>query len=342
MALRGHFSFADAGQSGVDNQMNYHRRNVLALFAGAAAAPAVPGIALAVGYPARPVRLMVGFAPGGTPDLIARLVGQWVSERLGQAFVVENHLGAASNLALEDVARAAPDGYTLFEVSLANAINASLYQGVNVQSGIAPIAGIARAPFVFVVNSAAGPQTIPDLIAYAKAHPGKLNVGSAATGTPPYLTASLFKTMAKIDFVQVPFRNSVQAVEELLADRLDVAVSDMSVIDYVKAGKLHALAVTTATREKTIPEVASMAEFLPGYDASSWYGLGTAKATPPEIIDKLAAAVDAALADPDHAAHLAKLGLTVDRLSSRDFGKFVDAETKKWGDVIAASNIKPE
>jgi tripartite-type tricarboxylate transporter receptor subunit TctC len=322
--------------------MTYHRRKVVALLAGTAVGPALPKFALALDYPTRPVRIVVGFAPGGIPDLIARLVGQWVSERLDQPFVVENHLGAASNLALGDVARAAPDGYTLFEVSLANAINASLYQGVNVQSGIAPIAKIARAPFVFVVNPASGAQTVPDLIAAAKGRPGKLNFGCTATGTPPYMTVSLFKSMAKIDFVQVPYRNSVQAVEELLGGRLDIAVSDMSVVDYVKAGKLHALAVTTAIREKTIPDVPSMAEFLPGYDASSWYGLGAAKPTPPDIIGKLSAAVDAVLADPEHAAHFAKLGLTVDRLSPSDFGKFIDAETAKWGDVIAAANIKPE
>jgi tripartite-type tricarboxylate transporter receptor subunit TctC len=321
--------------------MTYHRRKVVALIASTAVAPALPNIAVALDYPARPVRIMVGFAPGGIPDLIARLVGQWVSERLDQAFVVENHLGAASNLALEDVARATPDGYTLLEVSLANAINASLYPGVNVQSGIAPIAGIARAPFVFVVNPASGAQTVPDLIAAAKTRPGKLNFGCTATGTPPYMTVSLFKSMAKIDFVQVPYRNSLQAVEELLGGRLDAAVSDMSVIDYVKAGKLHALAVTTAAREKTIPDVPSMAEFLPGYDASSWYGLGAAKATPPDVINKLSTAVEAVLADPDNAAHLAKLGLTVDRLSPADFGKFVVSETKKWGAVIAAAGIKP-
>jgi tripartite-type tricarboxylate transporter receptor subunit TctC len=322
--------------------MQYHRRKAVALLAGAAVAPALPNLAVALEYPTRPVRIMVGFAPGGIPDLIARLAAQWLSEQLKQPFVVENHLGAASNLALEDVARAAPDGYTLFEVSLANAINASLYQGVNVENGIAPIAGIARAPFIFVVTPTFGAQTVPDLIAYTKAHPGKLNFGSAATGTPPYLTASLFKSMAKVDFVQVPFRNSLQAVEELLAGRLDVAVSDMSVIEYVKAGKLHALAVTTAEREKAIPDTPRMAEFLPGYDASSWYGLGAAKATPPDIIAKLSTAIDAALADPGHAAHLARLGVTVDRLSPPDFGTFVGAETKKWGAVIAAANIKPQ
>jgi len=322
--------------------MNYHRRKVVALLAGVAVAPALSTVSVALDYPTRPVRLVVGFAPGGTPDLVARLVGQWISQRLNQPFVVENRLGAASNLALEDVARAAPDGYTLFEVSLANAINVNLYKGANVQSSIAPIAGIASAPFIIVVNPGSGFQSVSDLIASAKAHPGVLNIGSAATGTPPYLSVSLFKSMAKIDCVQVPFRNSVQAVEELLGGRLDVAISDMSVIEYVKAKKLRALAVTTAARQSTLPDVPSMAEFLPGYDASSWYGLGAAKATPADIIEKLSAAVNDALADPEHAAHLTKLGLTVKRLSPLEFGKFVDAETKKWGGVIAAANIKPQ
>ena len=322
--------------------MNYHRRKVVALLAGVAVAPALSTVSVALDYPTRPVRLVVGFAPGGTPDLVARLVGQWISQRLNQPLVVENRLGAASNLALEDVARAAPDGYTLFEVSLANAINVNLYKGANVQSSIAPIAGIASAPFIIVVNPGSGFQSVSDLIASAKAHPGVLNIGSAATGTPPYLSVSLFKSMAKIDCVQVPFRNSVQAVEELLGGRLDVAISDMSVIEYVKAKKLRALAVTTAARQSTLPDVPSMAEFLPGYDASSWYGLGAAKATPADIIEKLSAAVNDALADPEHAAHLTKLGLTVKRLSPLEFGKFVDAETKKWGGVIAAANIKPQ
>jgi tripartite-type tricarboxylate transporter receptor subunit TctC len=326
----------------LDNGMKCHRRKAMAFLAGAAFAPALSTVARALEYPTRPVRIMVGFAPGGTPDLIARLVGLWISQRLDQPFVVENHLGAASNLALEDVARAPPDGYTLLEVSLANAINANQYEGVSVQTGIAPIAGIASAPFIIVVNPGSGAQTVPGLIAYAKAHPGKLNFGSAATGTPPYLAVSLLKSMAKIDFVQVPYRNSVQAVEELLGGRLDIAISDMSVIEYVKTRKLHALAVTAATRQNTIPDVPSMAEFLPGYNASSWYGLGATKPTPADIIDKLSAAVDAVLADPEHAAHLAKLGLTVNRLSALDFGKFVDAETKKWGEVITAANIKPE
>jgi tripartite-type tricarboxylate transporter receptor subunit TctC len=322
--------------------MTCHRRKVVALVAGAALSPVLPSIALALDYPTRPVRIMVGFAPGGTPDLIARLVGQWISERLGQPFVVENHLGAASNLALEDVARDAPDGYTLLEVSLANAIDASLYPGANVESDIAPIVGIASAPFVFVAKPGTGAQTVPDLIASAKARPGTLNFGSTATGTPPYMTVSLFKEMAKIDFVQVPYRNSVQAVEELLGGRLDTACSDMSAIEYVKAGKLRALAVTTATQQKEIPDVPSMAEFLPGYDARSWYGLGAPKATPSDIIAALNAAVDAVMADPEHAAHFAELGLTVDRLSSRDFGKFIAAETKKWGAVIKTADIKPQ
>ena len=230
-----------------------HRRWILRILAGAASVPILPAIGFALEYPKRPVRIVVGFAPGGVPDLIARLLGQWLSERLGQPFVVENHPGAASNLALEDVAKGRPDGYTLFEVSVANAINESLYQGANVEHDIALIASIASAAFVLVVGPSSSVQKVPALIARAKSDPGKLNFGSSPTGTPPYLAVSLFKKIADVDFVQVPFRNSVQAVEELLGGRLDVAISDMSALGYVKAGKLRALAVTTARRQRPSP-----------------------------------------------------------------------------------------
>src|SRR6185437_7654682 len=232
-----------------------YRRQVLRMLASAVALPILPGMAFGLDYPTRPVRIVVGFAPGGVPDLVGRLIGQWLAEQLGKPFITENHPGAASNLALQDVAKAAADGYTLFEVSVANAINASLYQGANVERDIAPIASIASAAFVIVAAGSSDAQSIPALIGNAKSHPGKLNFGSSPTGTPPFLAVSLFKKMANVDFVQVPFRNSVQAVEELLADRLDVAISDMSAIEYVKAGKLRALAVTTAARQKVIPDV---------------------------------------------------------------------------------------
>jgi tripartite-type tricarboxylate transporter receptor subunit TctC len=289
------------------------------------------------------VRIIVGFAPGGAPDLIARLIGQWLSQRLAQPFVVENHLGAASNLALEDVTRAAPDGYTLVELSVANAINVSLYQdATNIQNDIAPIVCIASAPFVIVVTPSFHAQTISDLVAYAKSQPGQLNIGSPAIGTPPYLAISLFKRMAGIDVVQIPYRNSSAAVEDLLGGRIDVAISDMSVMEYVKSGRLHGVAVTTATRQKAIAGIPSLAEFFPGYEASSWYGLGAAKKTPAEIINVLGAAANAALTNPENIAHLAGLGLTVDLRSPTEFGRFIADQTKKWGMIIRDANIKPQ
>lgn len=238
--------------------------------------------------------------------------------------------------------RVPPDGYTLFEVSVANAINASLYQRANVESDIAPIASIASAAFVIVVAPSFAAQTVPALIAYAKSNPGKLNVGSSPTGTPPYLAVSLFKKMANVDFVQVPFRNSLQAVEELLAGRIDVAISDISAIGYVKSGKLRALGVTTANRQKATPDVPVLAEFLPGYEASTWYGLGARKGTPPEIIKTISTAADDALRDPKHVARLEDLGLTVTERLPAEFGTFIADETKKWSEVIRAANIKPQ
>ena len=319
-----------------------YRRQVLRMLASAVALPILPGMAFGLDYPTRPVRIVVGFAPGGVPDLVGRLIGQWLAEQLGKPFITENHPGAASNLALQDVAKAAADGYTLFEVSVANAINASIYQGANIERDIAPIASIASAAFVIVAAGSSDAQSIPALIGNAKSHPGKLNFGSSPTGTPPFLAVSLFKKMANVDFVQVPFRNSVQAVEELLADRLDVAISDMSAIEYVKAGKLRALAVTTAARQKVIPDVPSLAEFLPGYEATTWYGLGAAPNTPPQIITLLGAAVDKALRDPAHVSHLAALGLTVAVRSPAEFRTFIADEVKKWGEIIKAANIKPQ
>jgi tripartite-type tricarboxylate transporter receptor subunit TctC len=321
--------------------MAAHRRRALRILAGAATLPVVPSYAFGLNYPMRPVRIIVGFAPGGVPDLVARLVGQWLSERLGQPFIIQNYPGAGSNLALEVAANSAPDGYTLFELSLANAINESLYRGADVEREIAPIASIAGAAFVIVVTPSFGEQTIPALIAYAKSHPGALNFGSSPTGTPPYLSVSLFKRLADIDFVQVPFRNSVQAVEELLGGRLDVAISDMSAIEYVKAGKLHALAVTTANRQRALPEVPSLGEFLSGYEATTWYGLGAVRDTPSEIIKVLSTAVDVALRDPRHVTRLSELGLTTTLRSPDEFETFITGEARKWGEVIKAANIRP-
>jgi tripartite-type tricarboxylate transporter receptor subunit TctC len=222
-------------------------------------------------------------------------------------------------------------------------MNVSLYQdAVDIQNDIAPIVCIASAPFVIVVTPTSRAQTIPDLVAYAKSQPGKLNVGSPAIGTPPYLAISLFKTMAGIDAVQIPYRNSTAAIDDLLGGRIDVAISDMSVMEYVKSGKLHGLAVTTATRQKAIAGVPSLAEFLPGYEASSWYGLAAAKKAPAETISVLAAAASAALANPENIAHLAALGLTADLRSPAGFGSFVADQTKKWAGIIKEANIKPQ
>lgn len=301
----------------------------------------MPGIALGLDYPTHPVRLIVGFAPGGAPDLIGRLIGQWLSERLGQAFVVEDRPGAGSNIALADVGRAAPDGYTLFEITIANSTNVSLYPDADIDSRVAPVASIATAAYVLVVNPSFRAKTVPDLIAYAKSQPGKLNLGSSPTGTPPYLAATLFKTMANIDVVQVPYRNSLQTVEELLAGRLDAGIADMSAMEYVKGGKLVALAVTTTARQSVIPDVPAIAEFLPGYETMSWYGLAVTKNTPPEIVKILNAATNAVLSDPAHISRLAELSLTVIKGSPEEFGRFIAGETKKWGKVIKEANIKP-
>lgn len=321
--------------------MGTHRRRFLHLLAATAGLPVMPGIALGLDYPTHPVRLIVGFAPGGAPDLIGRLMGQWLSERLGQAFVVEDRPGAGSNIALADVGRAAPDGYTLFEITIANSTNVSLYPDADIDSRVAPVASIATAAYVLVVNPSFRAKTVPDLIAYAKSQPGKLNLGSSPTGTPPYLAATLFKTMANIDVVQVPYRNSLQTVEELLAGRLDAGIADMSAMEYVKGGKLVALAVTTTARQSVIPDVPAIAEFLPGYETMSWYGLAVTKNTPPEIVKILNAATNAVLSDPAHISRLAELSLTVIKGSPEEFGRFIAGETKKWGKVIKEANIKP-
>ncbi len=322
--------------------MNLPRRRLLALAASAAAVPTLPRATRAQNYPARPVHFIVGFAAGGAPDIIGRLLGQWLSDRLGQPFVIENRPGADSNIAAEAVTRAAPDGYTLFEVTVANCINTSLHSAVDPMRDLAPIASVASAPFVLAVNPSFPARTVPELIAYAKANPGQLTVGSPSTGTPPYLSATLFRMMAGIEFLQVPYRNSLQAVSELLAGRQDVVVSDMSAIEFVKAGKLNALAVTTATRQGALPDTPTIGGYLPGYVATTWYGLGAAKDTPPDIIAQLNDATNAALADPKNQTRLADLGFTPTARSPSEFGAYIAAETEKWGKVIRDANIKPQ
>ena len=288
---------------------------------------------------------IVGFAAGGAPDILARLMGQWLSERLGQPFVIENRPGAGSNIATEAVVRAPPDGYTLLLVSPANAINATLYDKLNFNfiRDIAPVAGIIREPHVMVVNPSVPAKTVPEFIAYAKANPGKLNMASAGNGTAAHVAGELFKMMTGVDMVHVPYRGAAPALTDLLGGQVQVMFAAMPAsIEYIRAGKLRALAVTTATRSEALPDIPTVGEFVPGYEASAWFGVGAPKNTPAEIIDKLNKEINAALADPKIKARLADLGGTVLPGSPADFGKLIADETEKWGKVIRAANIKPE
>jgi tripartite-type tricarboxylate transporter receptor subunit TctC len=322
--------------------MKLPRRAFFHLAAGAAALPVASRIARAQTYPTRPVRLIVGFAAGSGPDIIARLTGQWLSERLGQQFAIENRPGAASNIAVEAVFRAPADGYTLLLVTSANAINATLYSGVNFMRDIAPVASVSRAPFVIVINPSFPAKTVGELIAYANANPGKINMGSSSTGTTPYMAGELFKVMTGADILHVPYRSTPEAITELLGERVQAVFSDVSSIEYIKTGKLRALAVTTATRQDVLPSIPTVADSVPGYEASTWYGIGAPKNTPAEFVEKLNKEINAALADPKMQARLAELGYTAIAGSPADFEKLIADETEKWGKVIRAANIKPD
>jgi tripartite-type tricarboxylate transporter receptor subunit TctC len=322
-----------------------HRRHFLHLAAGAAALPAVSRFAWAQTYPTKPVRILVGFAPGGGVDIMARLIGQWLSERLGQPFVIENRPVAGTNIATEAVVRASPDGYTLLVVSSANTINATLYDKLNFVflRDIAPVAGIISLPFVMVANPSVPPKTVPEFTAYAKANPGKISVGSPGIGTPGHVSGELFNMMAGVSMVHVPYRGAGPALVDLLSGQVQVMFPTMPAsIEYVRAGKLRALAVTTATRSDALPDIPTVAEFVPGYEASQWYGVGVPKDTPTEIVDKLNKEINAGLADPKIKARLADLGGDVLVLSPADFGKYIADETEKWGNVIRALNIKAD
>jgi len=322
-----------------------HRRQFLHLAAGAVALPAVSGIARAQTYPTRPVRLIVGFAPGGPTDILARLMGQWLSERLGQPFVVDNRPGASGNIAAEAVVRAPADGYTLLLVGGNNAINATLYDKLNFNfiRDIAPVATIIRAPQILVVNPSVPAKTIPEFIAYAKAHPRKLNMASGGTGTPPHLAGELFKMMAGVDLIHVPYRGNGPAFNDLIGGQVQVMFpSPVGLLEYIRAGKLRALAVTTAMRSEALADLPTVGDFVPGYEASGWFGVGAPRNTPSEIIDKLNKEINAALADPKLKTRLADLGGDVLALSPGEFGRLIADETEKWGKVIRAANIKPE
>jgi tripartite-type tricarboxylate transporter receptor subunit TctC len=321
-----------------------HRRRFLHLAAGAVALPAMQRFAWAQVYPWRPVRIVVGLTAGSASDIVARLVGQWLSERLGQQFVVENRPGAGTNIAAEAVVRSAPDGYTLLLAASPNAINASLYDKLsfNFIRDIAPVAAISREPNVVLVNPSVPTRTVPELIAYAKANPGRLNMASAGNGTTSHLAGELFKMMTGVNMVHVPYRGAT-ALTDLLAGQVQVFFPPMVVpIAQVKAGKLRALAVTTATRSEALPDIPTVGEFVPGYEASVWWGLGAPNGTPTEIIDKLNQETNAALADPKIKARIAESAGNALAGSPADFGKLIADETEKWGKVIRAGNIKPD
>jgi tripartite-type tricarboxylate transporter receptor subunit TctC len=321
------------------------RRQFLHLAAGAVAVPAASRIAWAQAYPARPVRLVVGFPAGGGADIVARLIGQWLSERLGQPFVVENRPGAASNLAAQAVVRAPPDGYTLFLVTSVNAVNATLYEKLNFNfiSDIAPVASISRVPNVMVVNPSFPAKTVPEFIAYAKANPGKINMASAGNGESGHVFGELFKMMARVDLVHVPYRGAASALTDLLGGQVQVMFSTMPAsIQYIRAGNLRPLAVTTATRWAGLADVPTVGDFVPSYEANTWYGVGAPKNTPAEIIDKLNKEINAGLPDPKMKARLAELGSTALAGSPADFGKLIADDTEKWGKVVRVANIKAE
>ena len=318
------------------------RRKFLATLGGAAAWPLA---ARAQAYPSRPVRIIVPFAPAGASDITARLIGQWLSERLGQQFVIENRPGGGGNIGTEAVVRAPADGYTLLMVGSANASNATFYDKLNFNfiRDIAPVGSVFRGPYVMVVNPSVPARSVPEFIAYAKANPGKLTMASSGTGAVPHVAGELFKMMAGIDMVHVPYRGGGPALTDLLAGQVQVYFpTTVASIGYIRAGRLRALAVTAATRSDALPDIPTVGEFLPGYEASTWYGVGAPKGTPAEIVEKLNKEINAGLADPTMKARLADLGGDVLALSPADFGKLIADETEKWAKVIKFANIKPD
>jgi len=325
--------------------MKLPRRRFLHLAAGAATLPAVSRIAWAQAYPSRPVRIIAPTAPGGAPDILARLIGPWLSERLGQQFVVENRPGSGNNIGTEAVVRAAPDGYTLLMVSSSNAINATLYDKLNFVflRDIAPVAGIISLPFVMVVNPSVTAKTVPEFTAYAKANPGKISFGSPGIGTPGHVAGELFKMMAGVEMIHVPYRGGGAVLSDLLGGQVQALFGTTSLtVEQVMAGKLRPLAVTSATRWEGLPDIPTVGDFVPGYEASSVFGLGAPKKTPVEIVDKLNRAINAALDDPKLKTRLVDLGGTLLAGSPADFSKLIADDTEKWGKVIRAANIKAE
>jgi tripartite-type tricarboxylate transporter receptor subunit TctC len=322
-----------------------HRRQFLHLAAGVATVPALSRVARAQAWPSRPVHIIVGFPPGGGTDITARLVGQWLSERLGQPFIIENRSGATGNIGTESVVRAPPDGYTLLMVLATNAINATLYDKLNFNfiRDIAPVASINRVPQVIDVNPSIPVRTVPEFIAFAKANPGKLNMGSGGVGSPQHVSGELFKMMTGINMVHVPYRGGAPAIADLLGGQVQVIFDVLSEsIEYIRAGRLRPLAVTTAVRSEAFPDLPTVGDFVPGYEASTWFGVGAPRNTPAAIIDKLNKEINAGLADPRIKARFADLAATVFMGSPTDFGKFMSEETEKWGKVVKFAGIRAD
>ncbi len=321
------------------------RRQFLHLTAGGAALLSVSRITWAQAYPARPVRIIVGFAAGGTTDIISRLIGQWLSERLGQQFIIENRPGASANLATEAVVRAPPDGYTLLALVATNAVNATLYDKLsfNLNRDIAPVAGLIRSPLVLEVHPSVPVKTVSEFVAYARAHPGKITMASFGAGSTSHVAGELFKMMAGVDLLHVPYRGSGPMLTDLVGGQVQMAFDNLPAsIEHIRAGKLRALAVATAMRSDVLPNVPTVAQFLPGYEASAWIGVGVPKDTSAEIIDKLNKEINAALADPRTKARIAELGATAFPTSPSEFAKFIAEETEKWGKVVKFAGLRPE
>jgi tripartite-type tricarboxylate transporter receptor subunit TctC len=321
------------------------RRKFLHLAAGAAALPAVSHAAWAQAYPSRPVRWIVGFAAGGGTDIVARLTGQWLSERLGQQFIIENRPGAGNNIGTEAVVNAAPDGYTILLANVSNAINAALYEKLkfNFIRDIAPVAGIITVPATIVLHPSVPAKTVPEFIAHAKANPGKISMASSGIGGASHLAGELFKMMTGVNLVHIPYRGNGPALTDLLGGQVEVMfVSTPSSIEYIRSGQLRALAVTTTTRFPALPEIPTVDDFVPGYEASSWYGVGAPRGTPAAVIAKLNQEINAALSDPRIQARLADLGGIPVGGSPANFGKLIADETEKWAKVVKLSGAKAE
>jgi tripartite-type tricarboxylate transporter receptor subunit TctC len=325
--------------------MNLRRRQFLHLAASATAFLAAPRIAQAQNYPARPVRLIVGFTPGGAADISARLIGQWLSERLGQQFVIENRPGAGTNIATEAVVRAAPDGYTLLLVSVANTVNATLYDRLafNFIQDVAPVAGLIRGPLVMELNPAVAARTVPEFIAYARANPGKVNAASAGNGTPSHMALEMFRMSTGLDIVHVPYRGAAPALTDLIAGQVELFFDNLPTsLEYIRAGKVRPLAVTTAQRATLLPELPALGEFVPGYEVSSWFGIGAPKGTPADIVALLNREIDAGLADRKLAARIAEMASVPLPMTPAAFGDLIAAETGKWAAVVKFAGAKAE